>query len=263
MAVRHRVACSLTALTLGSMAALPFYRRADTVRHAPPATAGAPRAEGSAAPAVLALRIAPRGSDSDSAPLTGLSAATSTGPHDSPGPAGRAAELEPPPIAPEFPDADDAVPPAAGRTDGAGRQPLSAPGTARDDSARPAGSTANDALAPAAESQGHAGRPPRQARSVVPMPRGTSDSADRRHRIRDGDTLQGIARRYFGREELWVEILSANRSVLRDPDVLPVGQQIVIPPRTSLPATDSAPHGEDPAASIPREQPLTTLVPIP
>lgn len=49
------------------------------------------------------------------------------------------------------------------------------------------------------------------------------------HRIRDGDTLSGLARRYLGSRERYWEIYDANRDRLKDPDLLPIGVEIRIP----------------------------------
>lgn len=50
-----------------------------------------------------------------------------------------------------------------------------------------------------------------------------------RHRLRDGDTLARLARRYLGKESRADEIFQANRKVLTSPDVLPIGIEIEIP----------------------------------
>jgi nucleoid-associated protein YgaU len=51
----------------------------------------------------------------------------------------------------------------------------------------------------------------------------------RRHRVVDGDTLSTLALRYFGRADRWMDIFAANREVLKDPDVLPIGDLLTIP----------------------------------
>lgn len=67
----------------------------------------------------------------------------------------------------------------------------------------------------------------RPARSTA----GSTDSgASRRtHTIQPGDTLSGIANRYLGSSGRYREIYEANRHVLRSPDDLPEGTQLVIP----------------------------------
>ncbi|MFO7906253.1 MAG: LysM peptidoglycan-binding domain-containing protein [Planctomycetota bacterium] len=67
----------------------------------------------------------------------------------------------------------------------------------------------------------------------------TSDRQPRRtHTIRDGDTLPLLAQRYLGDPQRGGEIMEANRSVLSDPEVLPIGVEIIIPSE-SAPANQS------------------------
>jgi phage tail protein X len=51
----------------------------------------------------------------------------------------------------------------------------------------------------------------------------------RKHTIHDGDTLERLATRYLGDARHAETILAANRTVLKDPQVLPIGVEIVIP----------------------------------
>jgi len=51
------------------------------------------------------------------------------------------------------------------------------------------------------------------------------------HKIRDGDTLSALAQRYLGSPARAVEIFDANREVLSDPELLPIGTELKIPPR--------------------------------
>lgn len=46
----------------------------------------------------------------------------------------------------------------------------------------------------------------------------------------DGDTLKLLARRYFGTPDRFMEIYEANRDVLPNPEVLPIGAELKIPP---------------------------------
>ncbi len=74
----------------------------------------------------------------------------------------------------------------------------------------------------------------------------------RTHEVADGDTLQGIARKYLGSASLAGEIFEANRTRLTDPALLQIGEELVIPagvPRTSTPS-DS-----------PRREPLVRVAP--
>ena len=55
------------------------------------------------------------------------------------------------------------------------------------------------------------------------------EPTQRFHRIRDGDTLDAIAREHFGNPDRANEIFDANRQLLKHPDLLPVGTEIAIP----------------------------------
>jgi len=70
------------------------------------------------------------------------------------------------------------------------------------------------------------------------------------HEIVDGDTLEALAERYLGRADRALEIFEANRDVLEDPQLLPIGQELRIPPRGKEPDTKSF-------------VPLPPLVPVP
>jgi nucleoid-associated protein YgaU len=51
----------------------------------------------------------------------------------------------------------------------------------------------------------------------------------RRHTVAEGDTLYGLAERYYGDGEHFLDIYQANRDVLKRPDRLDVGAVLVIP----------------------------------
>ena len=48
------------------------------------------------------------------------------------------------------------------------------------------------------------------------------------HRIRDGDDLRSLASKYLRDSRRYLEIFELNSSVLRHPDVLPIGAEIKI-----------------------------------
>jgi nucleoid-associated protein YgaU len=50
------------------------------------------------------------------------------------------------------------------------------------------------------------------------------------HKISDGDTLAAIAQKYLGDAKRWREVFELNRDVLKNPDLLPIGTIIKIPP---------------------------------
>jgi nucleoid-associated protein YgaU len=51
----------------------------------------------------------------------------------------------------------------------------------------------------------------------------------RSHRIVDGDTLAALAQRYLGSPSRAGELFEANRDVLSDPELLPIGTELKIP----------------------------------
>jgi hypothetical protein len=97
--------------------------------------------------------------------------------------------------------------------------------------------------------------------------RGGSQPRYRRHVIRDGDTLAGLAERYLGDPARQNEILALNREALRASDVLPIGTVLRIPPApasgsTAAPTSTSSPSplAVPMIAPSPAEEPL---VPVP
>lgn len=49
------------------------------------------------------------------------------------------------------------------------------------------------------------------------------------YEIVSGDTLSGIAKKFYGNGSLYMRIFEANREVIKDPDKIYVGQKIRIP----------------------------------
>ncbi len=64
------------------------------------------------------------------------------------------------------------------------------------------------------------------------VPAANEEAAPRTHTIVDGDTLRDLARRYLGAADRYLEIHQWNSDVLANPDVLPIGGLLRIPPRT-------------------------------
>jgi phage tail protein X len=54
--------------------------------------------------------------------------------------------------------------------------------------------------------------------------------------VRDGDDLTGIATRFYGHPAAAAAIWQANRGLLRDPGILPIGAALVLPPRAAVAA---------------------------
>ncbi len=49
------------------------------------------------------------------------------------------------------------------------------------------------------------------------------------YEIVSGDTLSGIAKKFYGKSSVYMRIFEANREVIKDPDKIYVGQKIRIP----------------------------------
>lgn len=91
-----------------------------------------------------------------------------------------------------------------------------------------------------------------EPREAAPIDYGLLQGEDSRpavriHRIVDGDTLASLAERYLGSADRQREIYEANRDVLSDPNALPIGLELKIPPR----AVSSATKREEVAPSRP------------
>ncbi|MGQ0634496.1 MAG: LysM peptidoglycan-binding domain-containing protein [Planctomycetaceae bacterium] len=87
-------------------------------------------------------------------------------------------------------------------------------------------------------------------------PASTPDGA-KSHVIQPGDTLSGLAQRYWGTSARFREIYEANRHVLRSPDDLPEGTTIFIPAlgQESSPPNAGKIAGAGPAPSSLRQTP--------
>ena len=100
---------------------------------------------------------------------------------------------------------------------------------------------------PAASGSGPATDPTRTALKyhVDDASAPTSVRPDRVHQIADGDTLSALARRYYNDATAGGGIFAANRQVLADPDLLPIGRQLRIPPLAIAPAKKPADDDSD------------------
>lgn len=78
-----------------------------------------------------------------------------------------------------------------------------------------------------------------------------ANAAAQFHRIRDGDTLSSLARQYLGSSKRFMEIYEANLDRLSNPDLLPIGAELKIPPAD---AVREAPEPVDDAIVAPMTQ---------
>jgi nucleoid-associated protein YgaU len=56
-----------------------------------------------------------------------------------------------------------------------------------------------------------------------------SGQSQRRYTVKPGDTLSKISREFYGDANQYSKIFNANRSILRDPNTISPGQELVIP----------------------------------
>ncbi len=93
-------------------------------------------------------------------------------------------------------------------------------------------------------------------RTTAEEHRPPSPQPPRRHVIVDGDTLAELAQRYLGSSDRWTEIYQANRLALRDPELLPIGLEVVIPGDSQSTTRDAVTSGDaatsSPAQASPR-----------
>jgi len=164
------------------------------------------------------------------------------------GPAPRSDVVPPPPPA--------RLPPVAGgpagsepRLQGAYRSTLDVPPPPLLDAQRPppvaVGWTARGIAAPRPQSPQRPGGP----------------AAPSRWRVRDGDDLNAIANRVYGTPLAAPAIWQANRGIIPDPSLLPIGAEILLPPasavwhagggQASIEPADTSPEPARPAALSP------------
>ncbi|WP_439128458.1 LysM peptidoglycan-binding domain-containing protein [Polaribacter sp.] len=55
------------------------------------------------------------------------------------------------------------------------------------------------------------------------------DSVYAKHTVAKGETLGKIAKQYYGKASKYTEIFKANGNILKNPDVIHPGQELVIP----------------------------------
>lgn len=93
---------------------------------------------------------------------------------------------------------------------------------------------------------------PRSSRATTPLAE---------HLVEQGETLSAIARRYYGRESRWTDILRANPDLLADPHSLRPGMRLQIPrlingdEAAGSPAPGRSSSGGDRDSEQPGEQP--------
>ncbi len=72
-------------------------------------------------------------------------------------------------------------------------------------------------------------RPARAQTAIRTAEAREPDALPRQHTVRAGDTLFGLAQRYYGDGDRFVDLYRANRNVLKRPDALEPGTVLLIP----------------------------------
>ncbi|GIW91038.1 MAG: hypothetical protein KatS3mg109_1470 [Pirellulaceae bacterium] len=115
-------------------------------------------------------------------------------------------------------------------------------------------------ITPESPPQGPGTTPPDRTGPVVRPAKALASEPrpPRIHTVRDRDTLASIAERYYGSADFAGRIFAANRHLLADPQILPVGARLVIPDL-------DMPVGEQPLAPLSQRETRpsnTELVPL-
>ena len=65
--------------------------------------------------------------------------------------------------------------------------------------------------------------------SDAPAPKPQTAPTLRIHKVVAGDTLSKIAKTYYGNAGEYMKIFAANKNILKDPDKINIGQELIIP----------------------------------
>jgi LysM repeat protein len=94
--------------------------------------------------------------------------------------------------------------------------------------------------------------------ALQPGARGPESVAERRHTIRASETLYAISATYYGHGKYWKKIADANKDLIKNPNSLPVGKSIVIPPLETTQAGNT-PGATTVRPSLSQTSEVTTL----
>jgi len=67
------------------------------------------------------------------------------------------------------------------------------------------------------------------AASPLPGPAGAAADEVQIYEVKPGDTLSGLAQKFYGKASLYPKIFEANKDILTNPDLIKVGQKLKIP----------------------------------
>ena len=65
--------------------------------------------------------------------------------------------------------------------------------------------------------------------AAAPAPKAAAAPSPKTYTVQPGDTLSKISKQFYGESGKYMKIFEANRDKLQNPDLIKVGQSIVIP----------------------------------
>jgi len=119
--------------------------------------------------------------------------------------------------------------------------------------AAPAGAATLAATHPTQVTQAtHAAQPARATTVSLDAASQRADQAQRMYTVRSGNTLSGIAKRFYGHPSDWAYLAHVNRSTIKNPDLIFAGEQVAVPtdpPASVRNGTYLAKHAKTAASS--------------
>ena len=119
--------------------------------------------------------------------------------------------------------------------------------------AAPAGAATLAATHPTEVTQAtHAAQPARATTVSLDAASQRADQAQRMYTVRSGNTLSGIAKRFYGHPSDWAYLAHVNRSTIKNPDLIFAGEQVAVPtdpPASVRNGTYLAKHAKTAASS--------------
>jgi LysM repeat protein len=119
--------------------------------------------------------------------------------------------------------------------------------------AAPAGAATVAATHPTEVTQAtHAAQPARATTVSLDAASQRADQAQRMYTVRSGNTLSGIAKRFYGHPSDWAYLAHVNKSTIKNPDLIFAGEQVAVPtdpPASVRNGTYLAKHAKTAASS--------------
>jgi LysM repeat protein len=119
--------------------------------------------------------------------------------------------------------------------------------------AAPAGAVTLAATHPAQVAQAtHAAQPAQATTVSLDAASQRADQAQRMYTVRSGNTLSGIAKRFYGHPSDWAYLAHVNKSTIKNPDLIFAGEQVAVPtdpPASVRNGTYLAKHAKTAASS--------------